>query len=59
MLPTKFLFILAKQFQSRRFKGEKLIDDGRQLMPGELKMLDLDIKIYTNIHSVYNMIEKK
>jgi hypothetical protein len=59
MLPTKFLFILAKQFQRRRFKGEKLIDDGRQLMPGELKMLDLDIKIYTNIHSVYNMIEKK
>ena len=41
MLPTKFLFILAKQFQRRRFKGEKLIDDGRQLMPGELKMLDL------------------
>jgi hypothetical protein len=32
---------LAKQFQRRRFKGEKLIDDGRQLMPGELKMLDL------------------
>jgi hypothetical protein len=32
MLPTKFQFILAKVFQRRKLKCEKLTDDGRQVM---------------------------
>ena len=32
MLPTKFFFFLAKQFQWRRLKCEKLTDNGCQVM---------------------------
>jgi hypothetical protein len=32
MLPTKFHFIWLREFQRRRLKGEKLTDDGPQVM---------------------------